>query len=323
MKRVFVCEYLSGGGRIGDDPAVSADLLPAGLAMRDAIVADLLRLPAGVVSAVSVASSPGVPAPPAPAASVRARAGETPLDFVVREAQRHDGVWLVAPETGGLLAQFSRAVDTSRWLGCAPAAIELATSKQATLQRLDAAGVLTPIAFRHDALLRHWVVKPDDGAGAVETQVFMDLSAARDETARRRRAGETVTLEPWVDGETLSASLLCRRSGAELLSVNRQHIVVDATGQVRYDGVNVAVVPLDDPRHAAIEAVITRAVQAMPGLRGFVGIDLVWHAEQGPVVIEINPRLTCAYVGLSAALGRNLAGELLTAFAEDAVHATA
>ena len=51
----------------------------------------------------------------------------------------------------------------------------------------------------------------------------------------------------------------------------------------------------------------------MPGLRGFVGIDLVWHEERGPVVIEVNPRVTCAYVGLSAALGRNLAAELLDA----------
>jgi hypothetical protein len=46
---------------------------------------------------------------------------------------------------------------------------------------------------------------------------------------------------------------------------------------------------------------------------GFVGIDLVWHARLGPVVIEINPRLTCAYAGLSAALGRNLAAEIVTA----------
>jgi tyramine---L-glutamate ligase len=34
---------------------------------------------------------------------------------------------------------------------------------------------------------------------------------------------------------------------------------------------------------------------------------------RGPVVIEVNPRVTCAYIGLSAALGRNLAAELLRA----------
>ncbi|MGT2490679.1 ATP-grasp domain-containing protein [Cupriavidus basilensis] len=39
-------------------------------------------------------------------------------------------------------------------------------------------------------------------------------------------------------------------------------------------------------------------VAGMPGLRGFVGIDLVWHPRRGPVVIEVNPRVTCAYAGL-------------------------
>ena len=56
-------------------------------------------------------------------------------------------------------------------------------------------------------------------------------------------------------------------------------------------------------------------VQALPGLRGFVGVDLVWHAERGPVAIEVNPRVTCAYVGLSDELDRNLAAEILAAHA--------
>ena len=54
-------------------------------------------------------------------------------------------------------------------------------------------------------------------------------------------------------------------------------------------------------------------------LGGFVGIDLVWHDRRGPVAIEINPRVTCAYVGLSRSLGRNLAGEVIAAFEAERV----
>jgi predicted ATP-grasp superfamily ATP-dependent carboligase len=50
---------------------------------------------------------------------------------------------------------------------------------------------------------------------------------------------------------------------------------------------------------------------ALPGLRGFVGIDLIWNEERGPVLIEVNPRVTTAYVGLSRRLGRNLAADVL------------
>ena len=38
-------------------------------------------------------------------------------------------------------------------------------------------------------------------------------------------------------------------------------------------------------------------------------------------VLEVNPRLTSAYVGLSARLGRNLAAEILADFIEEACHA--
>jgi predicted ATP-grasp superfamily ATP-dependent carboligase len=48
-------------------------------------------------------------------------------------------------------------------------------------------------------------------------------------------------------------------------------------------------------------------------LRGFVGIDVVWHPQRGPVVIEVNPRLTVAYAGLSAARGAGLTRALLAA----------
>jgi predicted ATP-grasp superfamily ATP-dependent carboligase len=43
---------------------------------------------------------------------------------------------------------------------------------------------------------------------------------------------------------------------------------------------------------------------AMPGLWGLVGVDLI-AAEQGPLLLEINPRLTTSYVGLRPSLGEN------------------
>jgi predicted ATP-grasp superfamily ATP-dependent carboligase len=89
-------------------------------------------------------------------------------------------------------------------------------------------------------------------------------------------------------------------------------VAIGADGSLDYRGVQVdAVDRLRDPRATALHLLALDVARAIPGLRGFVGIDVVWHAERGAVVIEVNPRVTCAYVGLSAALARNLAEEIV------------
>ena len=312
MKEVFVYEYLSGGGEEADP-----ELLESGLAMRDAIVADLLAS-----SDCRVTTATGRGAGPVPAvACVAADPGESAFDFVGRQAKRFDLSWVVAPETAGVLARLHDRVDPARWLGCTLDAIVLAGSKHTTLQRLAAQGLCTPLAFEDAPATRGWVVKPDDGAGSVATQVHASLAAARADHAARIAAGERAVLEPWVDGDALSVALLCRAGGAELLSVNRQQIEIGADGRLVYRGVAVNTMVASSPRHAALARFAQQVAAAIPGLRGFVGIDLVWHAARGPVAIEVNPRVTCAYVGLSASLGRNLAAELLAAHTEDEAHA--
>jgi predicted ATP-grasp superfamily ATP-dependent carboligase len=310
MKRVFVYEYLSGGGLVEGDDGAADELMAMGLAMRDAVAGDLLQLHG---CAVTVATCAKVPPPSDAAAGAMPEPGEPALDFVARQADRHDLTWVVAPETGGMLESFCRVVDPSRWIGCDAAAIHLASGKRATLMRLDERGVATPLAFAHTPEIDRWVVKPDDGAGAVGTRVHTSQDEAWEDWTRRSRQGVPMTVEPWVAGEPLSLSLLCKAGKAELLSVNRQRIAIDDDGMVSFQGVETGVVPPDDPRMRPLRQLAAKVAHHVPGLRGFVGIDLVWHAHFGPVLVEINPRVTCAYVGLSAQLGRNLAADILRA----------
>ena len=320
MRRIFVFEYLTAGGLAREDATTAAILLPMGVAMRDAMVQDLLQ--AGGLQ-VSVACDALAPPPTAGAQTCRPPANMPPSEWLAYQAARHDAVWVVAPETGGLLAQLQQAVPAWQWLGCDATAIALAGRKRATLARLAAFEVTTPLAF--SATATRWVVKPDDGAGAVATKRHDSLSAAQ--AAQCQAAVGRLTLEPWVEGEALSLSLLCTRDSTELLSINRQHIRMGVQGEVAYDGVSIGAVPLEDNRARPLALLAARVGRAIPGLRGFVGIDLVWHATLGPVVIEVNPRVTCAYVGLSARLGRNLAAEMLgrprTAQRQGAQHASA
>ena len=303
QRRVFLFEYLSAGG---DD--VPAALRAEGVAMRDALRADLSVL---AQWSLSVAADPQDPAA-AHGLSHRSvwvarRKGESVIDFVAREAARHEAVWVVAPETGGVLANLCEAVPPQRWIGCDAASIRLTSSKQATADRLHACGIATSRAFVDDSSVTAWVVKPDDGAGSVDTRRHQRLAQAQTDLAQRN---ESAALEPWVDGDPLSVSLLVGANSAELLAVNRQRIVVDSRGVVSLESVEVDITVGSDQR-AALARMASEVWAAIPGLSGIVGVDLVWHATRGPIVIEVNPRVTSAYVGLGASLGRNLAGEVL------------
>jgi len=304
MMRVFVYEHLSGA----DAADADAELLAAGVAMRDAVVDDLLR--AGDC-AVSVATGPQRPAPGAAVRALHRPQGQPAIDFVAAQARLHDRTWVIAPETGGVLAQLQRAVGAPRWLGCDAGAIALASSKRATIARAAARGLMTPLAFAGSPTTRRWIVKPDDGAGATDTRVHNTLAAARDDLRARQASGAIATLEAWVVGEPLSLSLLCAAGRAELLSVNRQRLVVDAFGVLSFSEVQIDALPRDDARAGTLRAWAQALADAIPGLGGYVGVDLVWHAQRGPVLIEVNPRVTMSYVGLSAALGRNLAADVL------------
>lgn len=330
MTRIFVYEYLTGGGI---DPAQSAPssladlsaLIVEGRVMRDAIVADLHALGGGVE--VSVARSRFETADPARRDYV-ARDGEPMTAFVARVAREHDYAWIVAPECDGLLMRMYDAVGAARWLGCTKEAIRLASSKSATAALLAVHGIATtPAVEPGDALADtsgRWVVKPDDGAGGLDTLVFDHFDDACEEYEARTAAGRNPVLQQWVDGEPLSLSLACDDGAGErveLLSINRQRIGLSASDPaarrpavVEFDGVDVAHIPLASERGRALDDLAQLVGAALPGLRGFAGIDVVWHPERGPVVVEVNPRATVAYAGMSDALGRNVACQLLRAF---------
>lgn len=331
MSKIFVYEYLTGGGI---DPALAREGGPADLSaligegrtMRDALVGQLRA-----VDGVEVTYASSRFEAPCPGAGYRVPTDDESIPaFVARMAGEHDHTWVVAPECDGLLLQLHDAVGSERWLGCSREAIAVASSKRATARCLAASGIAVTQALEpvdasgagasHGAAAGPWVVKPDDGAGGLDTFIFDSFAAACAEYDSRASAGRNPVLQAWVDGEPLSLSLICREDGAELVSVNRQRIEATpchAPGArmriVEFQGVAVDEIALGSVRAQVLASLGRRIAVAIPGLRGFVGVDLVWHPAHGPVVIEVNPRLTLAYAELAATNGGRLTEALLAA----------
>lgn len=273
--------------------------------MLHALLEDLARVPG---MALVTSRDPRLSPLEARAAVLKADPGEDAARLFRRGLSQADLCWPIAPETGGVLERLSRTVlDAQRvLLGSRPEAVRTAASKRSTSRVLEQAGVpVIPTYETGQALPDRagaWVLKPDDGAGCIDTYLLPDRAAA---LAALEARGAGFVLQPYVAGAAMSLSVLCCGGAASLLSINRQKIsIVD--GRLEFSGCEMNMV--DDN---GIYAELARSIaQAMPGLWGYVGVDFV-STQRGPVVIEINPRLTTSYAGLSAALGLNPAERVL------------
>lgn len=309
--RVFVCEFVTGGGLVGQ--AMPAGLAREGDMMLRALVGDLADVPGIEVVFPRDArlGDPGLPG--------RIRwigQGDDPWRDWAGALAEVDAGWPVAPESAGVLERLSGLVLGAgrTLLACPPAAVRQAASKRLTAQHLVSHGIAALPGMPLPEALAHglppaqagWVVKPDDGAGAEDTLLFRSAEELA-QGAPADPAGFIV--QPYLPGRAASLSLLCADGRAALLSCNLQDVRI-AGGRFRFHGSNVG----GSEEHRGLYAPLAaRIAAALPDLWGHVGVDLV-EATGGPVVLEINPRLTTSYVGLRRALGRNpaaLALELL------------
>ena len=300
---VFVFEYVTGGGFADQElPA----FLPDGETIWQALVKDVSAIQGVDVTTMRDDRLPRLNIKGVHIVTTNARRYENDYQ---RCLALSDAVWPVAPEENGILESLNRGVLNAgkRLLGCQPQAVSIATSKLATAQQLAQATVPVVPTFTSPSRMATTgpvVAKPDDGAGCQATYYFQTPTAAAEWCVKHN--GKGFVFQPYITGEPLSLSLLCHQRSCELLSINRQHIRMEH-GQLHFSGVTVNAISDQDHRYAALAMHVCSAI---PGLWGYVGIDLI-DTEIGPIVLEVNPRATVSYAGLSAVLGFNLAEKLL------------
>jgi predicted ATP-grasp superfamily ATP-dependent carboligase len=315
--RILVHEFASGGGFAGRP--VPASLGREGAAMRAALVADLAaigqhRIVTTVDPRFPLKAPPGVEVVTLPPRSAEL------LDGLIASA---DAVWLVAPETNDCLERLAAKAEQEgrALLGPGAAAIRRASDKAGLPRRLARRGVPHP----KTRVLRQgvdWkmaarevgypvIVKPARGAGCGGVCLARDARELHHAVVIARRADGrgALLLQRYVPGVAVSVSLLADGRRAVALTVNAQS--VRASRPFAYRG---GTTPFDHPLAGRAVEVALRTCQALPGLRGYVGVDLVL-TESEAVVIEVNPRLTTSYLGVRSALEGNVAALALAACA--------
>jgi hypothetical protein len=323
--RVFIYEYVCGGGMAGRP--LPASLAREGWAMLASIVADFARVEGCDV--VTTLDSPFADRP-LPARAIVPRPGDEP-DLVRRLAAEADWTLVIAPEFDGILFDRVRWVEEAggRLLGPSSCGVAATADKHRCARLLADAGV--PVVAGRVVQVAEltepqvlWslpaVLKPRDGAGSQNTFLIAHSESASRvlrEAMESGLSGEAL-LQPFVPGLAASVSLLVGSNGPLPLLAGEQ--LLSADGRFQYLGGRL---PLASALSRRAIALAERGVTAIPGLRGFVGVDLILggrnlrsarrdsDSPRADVVIEINPRLTTSYVGLRELACANLAERML------------
>ncbi len=234
---------------------------------------------------------------------------------------RCDAFIPIAPETNGELLRLCQLSERKACtlLSSGSSAVSIASSKLLTVKALQQAGIrcvetrlweqemsAEDIPFSFPIIL-----KPDDGIGC-EGQYIIETPQQLARLTAERINNRSVWLsdssqgmaryvvQPYLSGQAASLSVVYHPSQAHLLSANIQCIErKESTILLRGCKANEL-----DRDGLYLEQLSQDISYAIPGLAGYVGIDFLVH--RGSLsVLEINPRLTLSYIGLSDAININ------------------
>lgn len=299
--RVFVFEHICGGGLA--DRELDSMLVWEGGAMLRTAVEDFRAAGAEVVTCLDAR----VPLTLEGAAVEAVPRGADLTAVFDRLARSADATLVIAPEFDRLLETYARRlVDLGvRSLGSAPAAIAVCSDKLEMSRTLLAAGV--PALPTHAGLPdlgagEAVVVKPRAGAGCQDTFVVR-----RPEELDRLPARRNWIWQPFVPGLSASVAFLVHRERFQPLLAGEQF--VRGRQQLSYHGGRM---PLPTDLSERAIALGEWAVRSIPGLNGYVGVDLILgDTAESDRVVEVNARPTVAWVGMRRLIEGSVAAAML------------
>ncbi len=229
---------------------------------------------------------------------------------------------VIAPEFHGILRGQVAQIGMPNSLNCSVEAIELCADKLRLAEFLQQHGIATietaPFNWANSQSLKSdWlpiVIKPRDGAGSQCT--FRIASPAAITEVNEKFAADLAAYDfiqqPFVAGRALSMGVVIPGEQREMQLLPLCEQILSEDSRFQFLGSRAGVFQRTKLEAAAFE-LVRRCCELLPGLRGYVGFDLIEPTDRpGEVVlVEINPRVTTSYLAYRQLVSGNLAAALL------------
>lgn len=217
-------------------------------------------------------------------------------------ARLYDLTYVIAPEDDWLLAHILEELEGFH-ICSNHETVRKVSDKSVTMSELSRIGLKTPKTLAYtpenpldlDPLKPPFIVKPRTGTGCEGLKLFQSSAGLKCFLLNKKRE---FLIQEFVKGIPASVSLLTNGLKALPISLNRQFISIRRS---MYLG---GYTPMHHRLLKEAFEITVKAVELFKGLKGYVGIDVIL-SKDGVYVIEINPRLTVSYIGLSRSLSEN------------------
>jgi len=323
--RLLVYEHVSGGGFA--DEAIPVSVLSEGFGMLRTLVSDFKT--AGHYVTITLDSRIAKLNPPIDAdCVVPVFSSQIALANLRKNSDSADATYVIAPETNGLLRSLVGIVEQTgaASLNCQADAIEKVSDKVFLHNFMKKLGLPLPETMMFSVandlkeikkavrgnLNFPAIFKPSDGVSCcgLSTVSNEEQVDGAIEKIKRESSSKHFLVQELIGGDATSVSLLATGSKAVPISLNRQDVTIETPEAC--SSYNGGIVPFDNPMGAEAFEAAEKLVKSVSGFRGYIGVDFVL-TEEAAVAIEVNPRLTTSYVGLTRVVNFNPAQAIVNA----------
>lgn len=241
-----------------------------------------------------------------------------------------DAVYVIAPESGRVLESLVANIEASEGtlINCKIGAIKRVSNKMTAYEIMKKKGLKVPETVLVDInektekmkcmtkeLGYPLIFKPLDGvscSGLSEVKKEEDVAGAIKKVVTESKKKQFIAQKA-ISGEAASSCVISTGDKALAVTLNRQ--LVTLASPDKESGYYGGAVPFDHKLKKEAFKTAERAVEAVSGLKGYVGVDMML-TEGDIFVLEINPRLTTSYVGLRRVVSFNPANAIIDAAIE-------
>ena len=150
------------------------------------------------------------------------------------------------------------------------------------------------------------IIKPLIGVDCEDIVVIEDIDDLTLDLDKIFVPGSRVIVQEFIEGTDVSVSLISDGKTAIPISLNEQFVELKDDKGTYLGGK----VPFENKYKDEAFEIAKKAVEAIEGLKGFVGVDLIINADEKDVysvyLLEINSRFTTPYVGLKQIANFNI-----------------